>query len=458
MTKFLLGELFCGPGGMALGARLAAEEYQYDGSPLPIEHIWGVDKDEHAISTYNSNNLGEGVHCDALDFANNIKDADHKILANFPPINALAFGFPCNDFSVVGERKGINGKYGNLYKAGVKVIEQMNPLFFIAENVSGIHSANSDATFYQIISELEAAGKHGYDLTIHLYKFDEYGVAQMRHRYIIVGIRKDLKIKFRIPEPTHKTPVTASEILGKPYQTPPSNANNFKQDPRVQERLLFTPPWHNAWFLDTLLEMGEAGCREYLEKKLPWFEEKLGNATDHEIKERIIACKLNCKKARMSHIYRRLHPDKPAYTITGSGGGGTHGYHWEECRCLTNRERARLQSFPDDFIFMGSLPQVRKQIGMAVPPAGAKIIFKAILDSFAGKKYPYVEEPSYKPMDAESFKAYRSKRYKIRLKERLRNNYSFELSDYHKLEDIIETLIEEDLSLDEAESFILETR
>jgi len=92
----------------------------------------------------------------------------------------------------------------------------------------------------------------------------------------------------------------------------------------------------------------------------------------------------------MSHIYRRLHPDKPSYTITGSGGGGTHVYHWEECRALTNRERARLQGFPDDFSFKGPKEMVRKQIGMAVPPTGAKIIFEAILKTFAKIDYPSI--------------------------------------------------------------------
>lgn len=444
---------------MALGARLAAEDYQYNGSnSLPIKHMWGVDKDEHAVSTYNSNNLGEGIQCDALDFANNNKNGEYKVLADFPPINALAFGFPCNDFSSVGERKGIQGKYGNLYKAGVKVLDQMNPLFFVAENVSGIQSANSDAAFYQIISELDAAGDYGYDLTTHLYKFEEYGVAQRRHRYIIVGIRKDLGIPFKIPIPTHKDPITVEQKLGEPYLSPPFNNERSKQDPRVVERLLFTPPWHNAWFLDELLEMTPPERKKYLEKNLPWYEAHFSEVTEEEIENRIVACKLNCKKARMSHIYRRLHPQKPSYTITGSGGGGTHGYHWEECRALTNRERARLQSFPDDFRFIGTIPQVRKQIGMAVPPMGAKIIFKAILDSFEGRPYPYLEKPSYEPMDEHSFKAYRQKRYKVRLKDRLRVNYLFELGDYHSLEGAIAQWVEDGLSVLEAEKHIVDNK
>ena len=97
--------------------------------------------------------------------------------------------------------------------------------------------------------------------------------------------------------------------------------------------------------------------------------------------------RLNVKGSKMSQIYKRLDPEKPAYTVTGSGGGGTHMYHYEEPRALTNRERARLQTFPDTYFFKGTKESVRKQIGMAVPPMGAKIIFEAVLKTFAGIPY-----------------------------------------------------------------------
>ena len=76
---------------------------------------------------------------------------------------------------------------------------------------------------------------------------------------------------------------------------------------------------------------------------------------------------------------------------TGSGGGGTHVYHWIENRALTNRERARLQTFPDDFIFHGSKESVRRQIGMAVPVDGVRYILEAILKTFADVKYESIE-------------------------------------------------------------------
>ena len=100
--------------------------------------------------------------------------------------------------------------------------------------------------------------------------------------------------------------------------------------------------------------------------------------------------KLNVRGAKLSQIYKRLDPNKPSYTLTGSGGGGTHGYHWEEPRALTNRERARIQTFPDAFVFEGSKESVRKQIGMAVPPKLSEAVFSAVLKTFAGVWYENV--------------------------------------------------------------------
>ena len=123
--------------------------------------------------------------------------------------------------------------------------------------------------------------------------------------------------------------------------------------------------------------------RERLEHILPGQNAFTANLPEH--------LQLHVRGAKISQIYKRLDPNKPAYTVTGSGGGGTHIYHWAEPRALTNRERARLQTFPDNYVFEGSKESVRKQIGMAVPCQGARIIFEAILRTFAGIEYDYVE-------------------------------------------------------------------
>ncbi len=346
---FSLGELFCGPGGLALGATRARVFSK--GVTYGIEHAWANDYHPDSCETFRHNIASKNP--DSV-ICGDVRKLDIK---NLPPINAFAYGFPCNDFSIVGEQKGFNGKFGPLYSYGIKILEYFKPSFFIAENVGGIRSANEGSAFKKILDDLKNAGP-GYVLTAHLYKFEEYGVPQTRHRVIIVGIKRQLGLHFNVPAPiTLEKPITTSEALENP-PIPAYTPNNEEtaQSKSVIERLKYIKPGENAWTAD-------------LPPRL----------------------RLNVKKAKLSQIYKRLHPDKPSYTITGSGGGGTHGYHWKHNRALTNRERARIQTFPDEFVFKGSKESVRKQIGMAVSPRMSEIIFKSILKTIAGVKYPSIE-------------------------------------------------------------------
>lgn len=347
-TTFKLGELFCGPGGLALGAKLA--QFTRKGRTWAVEHAWANDIDPDTCRTYARNITPERrEHVIA-------KAVQQLDIAKLPKIDAFAFGFPCNDYSIVGERKGVNGKFGPLYSYGVKVLDLHRPKWFIAENVGGLEKANSGMAFSRILEDLERAGD-GYQLTKHLYKFEDYGVPQRRHRIIIVGIAKKLGLTYKVPAPTTPgNPISVKEALTLPPI--PKNAANVeptRQSPIVVERLKHIPQGRNVWY---------KGLPEHLQ--------------------------LNVKGARLSQIYRRLKADEPSYTITGSGGGGTHVYHWSEPRALTNRERARIQTFPDSYVFEGSKESVRKQIGMAVPPTGAKIIIQSVLKTFAGVDYPSV--------------------------------------------------------------------
>lgn len=346
---FKLAELFCGPGGLSFGA-MSAFVTDSKGKTYKVKPVWANDIDPDACKTFARNIHGgnaKRVICAPIESV----DFD-----DIPAFDALAFGFPCNDFSVVGEQKGFHGKYGPLYTYGAKAIDLCNPKWFIAENVGGLQSANNGSAFSKILHDLEHAGK-GYRLIAHLYKFEEYGVPQTRHRIVIIGIRKDLNLEFKVPAPTtvNKYVSARSAIENPPIPAFTPNQEMTAQSNRVVERLKHIPPGENAWF---------SGLPEHLQ--------------------------LNVKQARLSQIYKRLDPDKPSYTITGSGGGGTHGYHWSENRALTNRERARIQTFPDDFVFEGSKESVRKQIGMAVPPQGARVIVEAVLKTFARIPYKWV--------------------------------------------------------------------
>ena len=133
---FKLAELFCGPGGLSLGAMLSSIKDQNENS-YSIEPVWANDIDEDTCRTYAKNIHKEkstNVVCAPVETIN---------FGKVPSFDALAFGFPCNDFSVVGEQKGFNGKYGPLYTYGVKAISIYDPKWFIAENVSGLQSAHS---------------------------------------------------------------------------------------------------------------------------------------------------------------------------------------------------------------------------------------------------------------------------------------------------------------------------
>ena len=300
--EFKLGELFCGPGGLAFGALNA----KVDDSSFKIVHAWANDYDRSTCNTYIRNicpDNPESVIC---------KDVHFLDIQSLGDIDALAFGFPCNDFSVVGEQLGFKGKFGPLYSYGVKALNIYKPLWFLAENVGGLKSANNGKAFKKIIKDLK---KSGYRLYPNLYKFEEYGIPQARHRVIIIGIREDLPYEFKIPAPTMVTRTCKDAIENPPIPVDAANNEKTKQSDIVVNRLSYIKPGENAFTAD-----------------IP-----------------------------------------------------------EHLRLNVNRERARLQTFPDDFVFEGSKEQVRKQIGMAVPAEGARIIFEAILNTFAGIPYPSVE-------------------------------------------------------------------
>lgn len=348
MIKFKLGELFCGPGGIACGALNS----QSDNGEYGIEHAWANDYDGDTCLTYIKNICPDNP--DSV-YHGDVRNLDIPALGE---IDAFAYGFPCNSFSNVGEHKGLeNEKFGQLYWYGIEVLKYYKPKWFLAENVSGIRSAGS-GDFQIILDDMKAAG---YRLNVNLYKAEQYGIPQTRHRVIIVGIREDLPIEFKVPDPSiyENYDITSGTALS---NIPKDTTNNEirKLSDKVTRRLSFIKPGENVWQA----------------------EDRLGADFPDELRIKT--------KTKISQIYRKLDPDKPAYTVTASGGGGTFMYHWTD-RELTNRERARIQTFPDTYEFVGKYSSVRKQIGMAVPCKLSEIVITAILNSFAGIEYPWVE-------------------------------------------------------------------
>ena len=313
--------LFSGCGGMDLGFHLTKG----------FDIKWANDFDQKACDTY-KDNIGDHIVCG---------DITQIPLSEIPDAELILGGFPCQDFSMIWKRGGINTDRGNLYQNFVEIVSDKNPLMFIAENVKGLLTANKGKAIKQIIEDFSSTGDHGYNVKAHLVNFADYGVAQLRQRVLIVGVRADIEQEFTIPNVLRdKTNyVSSKEALSGADKVKHNNEHqNIKQ--KTIEKLKLIPAGGN--FSD-------------IPKESPHYV-----------------------KGMISHVYRRLHPDKPSTTIIAAGGGGTWGYHFSEPRPLTNRERARLFGYPDNFVFSGSITDVRRQIGNSVPPEGIKPFAKSV--------------------------------------------------------------------------------
>ena len=324
--------LFTGCGGLDLGFHRQS-----------YETVWANDFAHWACETF-KRNLGNVIVEGDIEKIDPYKDQ------TIPDCDIILGGFPCQDFSMIWKQPGLNGERGNLYKSFLRFVDAKKPKVFIAENVKGLLTANKKKAIQQIIEDFEGIDP-GYLVKAKLYKFAEYGVPQFRERVLIVGVRIDTGFDFEHPNPTH------GPKAGKPYFTSGEALNGVEKVEHNNELMNIS-----SKTVEMLKLIPEGGNFTDIPKSSPLYV-----------------------KGLISHVYRRLKLDEPAKTIIAAGGGGTWGYHYPEPRALTNRERARLQSFPDHFIFEGSTTEVRRQIGNAVPPMGVEELAKTLLPLFTGE-------------------------------------------------------------------------
>jgi DNA (cytosine-5)-methyltransferase 1 len=264
-------------------------------------------------------------------------------------VDLVVGGFPCQDFSQIWKRPGLKGTRGNLYTYFLEVVSRTQPKAFVAENVLGILTANGGRAINQIVEDFSSIAP-GYVVIPKVYNFVDFGVPQLRQRVILVGIRIDTGFNFVHPSGEfgpekrfeHRSAGVALTGLDDSYP----NMQHMNIQPRTVE----------------ILKRISCG----------------GNFTDIDPDDPYYV------KGMISHVYRRIDPAKPAMTLIAGGGGGTWGYHFPEPRALTNRERARIQSFPDDFVFSGTFGEVRRQIGNAVPPVGVIPLVNRLNQLFNG--------------------------------------------------------------------------
>ena len=319
--------LFSGCGGMDLGFR---GDFQVQGKRFeknPYELLFANDIVQRICDTYAYNFKQTPVCCD-------IKDLDYSLL---PEADIVIGGFPCQDFSLAGKRRGLNATRGKLYLEMKKVIAHTKPMAFVAENVDGIRRNRSgeDTSALEVI--LDDFRSLGYTVVYRALNAADYGVPQNRIRIIIVGIQNTLHRTMKYPAPTH----------GEQGRYPWATAKDAIDD--LWDQLDKTPiPNHTS--------------RDYSKAKFYPGKNMQGNC--------------------------RIRADRPSPTIRSEHHGNIEGHYRttnpeypEEVRGwrrLSVRECARLQTFPDDFVFPVSASDAYKQIGNAVPPVLAWHIARAL--------------------------------------------------------------------------------
>ncbi len=311
-------ELFAGAGGLALGVEKAG-----------FKTIGLIEIDKNACNTLKLNRPNWNV------INENIANISSKNLEDFFSIkkgelDLLSGGAPCQAFSYAGKRLGLEDTRGTLFYHYALFLKQLQPKMFLFENVKGLLSHDKGKTHETIINVFKEEGYTIYEKVLNAWN---YGVAQKRERLIIVGIRNDLinKLNFLFPTPHKYKPVLRDILL----DCPESKGTAYSE---YKKKIFEMVPPGGYW-----KDIPKEIAKEYM--KSCWDME--GGRTG---------------------ILRRLSLDEPSLTVlTSPSQKQTDRCHPIEARPFTIRENARCQSFPDEWIFSGSVTDQYRQVGNAVP-------------------------------------------------------------------------------------------
>lgn len=323
--KFTVLSLFSGCGGLDLGIKggFSYLNKQYNKNNFDI--IWANEINSQAVKTYSSY-FGNHIICEDI---NNIEDE------KFPKADIIVGGFPCQDFSLAGKKQGLKVERGRLYLQMKRAIDSVKPKAFIAENVKNLVLMENGLIFKTIIDDFK---KSGYNVYYYLYHAANYGVPQNRERVIIYGIRDDLDIIPYIPLETNSIDnyVTSRDAIDDLWD---------KLDKGI--------PNHST--------------KDYSKAKFYEGKRTQGNI---RIKENSIAPTIRAEHHGNIEGHYRTNGDEADITT------------W---RRLSVRECARIQTFPDDFIFQCAASSAYKQVGNAVPPVLGWHIARALYLSLIEK-------------------------------------------------------------------------
>src|SRR5690554_2337526 len=310
-------ELFAGAGGLAVGMEKAG---------LKCVALNEIDK--FACATLRKNRPNWNV------LEGDIKDFDFSEYNG--KVDVVTGGFPCQAFSYAGKKLGLADARGTLFYEFARVVKEVNPPICIGENVRGLLSHDNGKTLQGMISVLDEIGYNV--VPVEVLKAIHYKVPQKRERLILVGIRKDIEVKYEYPKP-YKKIYNLKDALkkGELYDCNVPKSDGAKYPQSKKEVLDLVPP--KGYWRDLPLEIQ----KEFMGGSFYLGGGKTGMA-------------------------RRIGWDEPCLTLTCSPAQKqTERCHPDETRPFTVREYARIQTFPDDWFFEGSIAQQYKQIGNAVP-------------------------------------------------------------------------------------------
>jgi len=330
-------DLFCGCGGLGLGFLNAGYKI-----------ILGIDNDESALKTFKANHDNTMILNLDLFESSAIRDIQKKLLKN--EVDVITAGPPCQGFSLTGPRN-FNDKRNTLYLAVIEAIKLFKPKAFLIENVPGLSTLYNGRVKAEIVKRLEDIS---YNVSTEILCAADYGVPQMRRRLFFVGIKKNFGV-FKFPPPTRlfKKYVTCEDAisdlpsrekeLGKEidtYNGPP--ITEYQKEMRGDCQILYNhvATNHTDIVKNVISLVPEGGNYRNLPK----------GVGEHR---------------KFNEAWTRYHSKKPSRTIDT---GHRNHFHYKFNRVPTVRENARLQSFPDSFVFIGTRTQQYKQVGNAVPP------------------------------------------------------------------------------------------
>lgn len=336
-------DLFCGCGGLSLGFEKAG-----------INVLVGIDAWQDAITTFNYNHKNSKGICADLS---TLEPSEIEKELNGKSVDLIIGGPPCQGFSVAGKRI-VDDVRNKLYKNFVRFVEYYKPKAFMMENVPNILSIGGGIVRDSIVKDFSDSG---YKVVYKVLTASNYGTPQNRRRAVFVGF-KDGK-EFIFPQQTVEQLVTSYEALS---DLPENSLEDGSDYPMT------------------------TNC-DY-QKLMRCNSSKIYNhqITEHSDKTKKIIALVpdggnyknlppELQQTRKVHIaWTRLNSQKPSFTIDT---GHRHHFHYKWNRIPTVRESARIQSFPDDFIFLGTKTSQYKQVGNAVPPLMAEAIAKKLKET-----------------------------------------------------------------------------